>query len=269
MLRKWIKDRDDSNPTDHALQLFLKAVTTKYSTDALIVINENGLVESWNIGAENMFGWTEKDMIGHSVLPIIPRRYQESHVKNLENFRKNGISDFVGKQMEIEAIRKDGIEFPIRIGIYMDKSLANVILFTAVIQDISKEREIELKNSKIQRDYENYERIQKTGGWYWDLSTDIIDLTKGAKRIYEIDEDDEEDYLSEDLMRRIHIDDRKYVNDSLKKAFEEKTKYEIIYRIRKLNDEIVRLKCKGEPILDKDGNILSLIGTLRQISNDE
>lgn len=57
------------------------------STDAIISKDLDGIVLSWNKGAEEIFGWTAKEMIGQSIRKIIPETRQKEEDFILDNIR--------------------------------------------------------------------------------------------------------------------------------------------------------------------------------------
>lgn len=57
------------------------------SEDAIISRNLNGIIQSWNEGAERMFGYTANEVIGRSVLVLIPENRQHEELSMLERIR--------------------------------------------------------------------------------------------------------------------------------------------------------------------------------------
>lgn len=258
------RERESESPTDHALQGLLKAIPAKYTTNALIVIDEDGKVRSWNKGAELMFGYTEKDMYDKDLSIIIPERYRRAHLEGIKRFKDTNNSSVLGRPLFLEGKKKDGTEFPIEITIYVDKSITNVTYISAVIVDRSEYMDLQRKNSMILNSYVNYERIAKIGGWEWDLTTDHVNLTSGFAEIFELDITDI--HTSEVLMKRIHIEDRKRVNDAIQTAYENRQPYETRYRIRKNNDKVVDILVRGEPVIDSSDNLCGFKGIVKVLN---
>ena len=86
--------------------------------DAIVMINDDGDISYWNNAAVEIFGYSREEVMGKNLLRLLaPARYLESHVKGFARFRETGEGDLVGKVSEIEALRKDGAEFPIELSL--------------------------------------------------------------------------------------------------------------------------------------------------------
>ncbi len=86
--------------------------------DALILIDNDGMISFWNDAATKIFGYTTGEMAGkylHSF--IMPDRYKADFEKGFEKFRTTGKGPFIGKTYEVEGIRKGGAEFPMELSL--------------------------------------------------------------------------------------------------------------------------------------------------------
>ncbi len=111
--------------------------------DAIISIDENGLVTSWNPQAEKTFGWTEEQITGKPLTDtIIPVKYRENHQKGMAHYFKTGEGPVLNKLIEITAINSSGNEFPVELTIIPIAHLGK-ISFTAFIRDITKRKKAE------------------------------------------------------------------------------------------------------------------------------
>jgi PAS domain S-box-containing protein len=89
---------------------------TETSVDGIVTSDGNDQILSWNRGAERMFGYG-KEIIGMPVTTIIPERYKQAHLDGMKRFLKTGKKHLIGSTLEIEAVRKDGTEFPIELSL--------------------------------------------------------------------------------------------------------------------------------------------------------
>jgi len=85
------------------------------TTDALIAIDESGIVISWNHAAELIFGHTYEEIAGQSLHAIIPERYRQLHDQGLERVTSGGQHHVIGQAVDLAGLRKDGTEFPIEL----------------------------------------------------------------------------------------------------------------------------------------------------------
>jgi PAS domain S-box-containing protein len=75
-----------------------------YSDDAIVSLDLDGNVTSWNAAATRMYGFGLKEMIGRSILAIIPPEFHEQEKAILQSLREGRRFD----HFEAERLRKDG-----------------------------------------------------------------------------------------------------------------------------------------------------------------
>ncbi|MEO6548199.1 MAG: PAS domain S-box protein [Ferruginibacter sp.] len=113
--------------------------------DAVIVINEKSIITLWNPKTEEIFGWKAEEVLGLSLTDIIvPTQYRQAHRDGMERFLTTGEAHILNKSLELTALNKAGIEFPISLTISQATQQGNK-LFIAFLRDITLEkRRIEL-----------------------------------------------------------------------------------------------------------------------------
>ena len=136
--------KSPSNSADH-----LQAIANS-TTDALIVIDQAGLVLSWNPAAALMFEFSAEEMMGQTLHAIIPQRFHEPHDQGLERVASGGEEHVIGQAAELAGVRKDGAEFPIELTLSKWTG-DDGIRFGAIIRDISDRLEMqeELRSSEM------------------------------------------------------------------------------------------------------------------------
>ena len=86
--------------------------------DAIIMIDNCGLVCYWNPAAEQIFGYHHEEIIGKNLHALLaPERYLVAHLHGFEAFRQTGQGAAIGKTVELAARKKDGSEFPIDLSL--------------------------------------------------------------------------------------------------------------------------------------------------------
>ncbi len=82
--------------------------------DAVILINERGIIETINSATERMFGYSDKELIGSNVAMLMPEPFASAHDSYLHNFLTTRIPKIIGKtRREVLAKRANGDIFPI------------------------------------------------------------------------------------------------------------------------------------------------------------
>ena len=84
---------------------------------ALVMINREGLIEMVNGQAELMFGHARADLLGHPVEMLVPERFRGGHPGHRAGFYADPRSRPMGAGRDLNALRKDGHEFPVEIGL--------------------------------------------------------------------------------------------------------------------------------------------------------
>ncbi|HDN26330.1 MAG TPA: PAS domain S-box protein [Thioploca sp.] len=110
--------------------------------DAIITINERGIIESFNKAAEKIFGYRSAEAIGQNVKILMPEPYYSEHDQYLRNYSSTGIAKILGKQREFMGQRKDGSTFPIEIAID-EMVVGDKRLFTGIIREITERKNAE------------------------------------------------------------------------------------------------------------------------------
>ena len=87
------------------------------SPDAVIIINSEGVIISWNKSAERIFGHTESDMVGSPLTLVIPEEYHALHHKGLERVLAGGERRVIGSTVELSGLHKEGHAFPIEMSL--------------------------------------------------------------------------------------------------------------------------------------------------------
>ena len=93
--------------------------------DAIISINDRGVVTEWNKPAETIFEWTQEEAIGtplHHL--IIPQNFRKAHTEGMKKFFKTGHGPVLNNRIEITAVKKSGVEFPVELSITDVKDLS-------------------------------------------------------------------------------------------------------------------------------------------------
>ncbi len=111
--------------------------------DAVIMMDPEGRVAHWNPAAEQMFGYTRKEIIGRNVHDLLaPARYRDRIVRGLSEFFRSGQGPVVGRVVELAAVRKDGTEFPIEISVSAIRQEGRW-WSVAIVRDITRRRRAE------------------------------------------------------------------------------------------------------------------------------
>ena len=165
-------------------QLLLNLLVDK-AEDGLISIDENGIVQSFNEGAEKLFGFTSREITGQNVSQLMPDPYSKEHNNYIEKYMDTGHSSFIGgPPKEFIGKHKDGSTFPIEITlkeIYKDYQR----LFIGVVRDIRKRKEMEIQLAESQEKYHRFMDAESGAILIVDGNTkQILECNPSAPQLY-------------------------------------------------------------------------------------
>jgi PAS domain S-box-containing protein len=116
------------------------------AADGIITIASSGAIETFNAAAENIFQCSAAESVGRPIgdLMRIPGDNEEG--RTLKGQSEALLGRFIGKRGELEGVRKDGTRFPMNV-VVSRLALAGQTSYTAIVRDITREREVEQMKS--------------------------------------------------------------------------------------------------------------------------
>jgi two-component system sensor kinase FixL len=119
------------------------------ATDAILSIDDKQKIVLFNNAAQQIFGYSIDEVLGKNLNMLIPAKYGD-HYRYVRRFLKTKKPRVVGKTLTLTALRKGGEEFPIELGLsYLE--MQKRVTFTAIIRDVSKQRQLEKKLLQSER----------------------------------------------------------------------------------------------------------------------
>lgn len=119
--------------------------------DAVVTIDDAGVITGWSPHAETTFGWTRDEALGHPVDQLVlPERYRAAHREGLARYIATGKAQVLNTRVELDALHRAGHEFPIELSITPVR-MGETISFTAFVRDIT-DRRLAATRLQTQRD---------------------------------------------------------------------------------------------------------------------
>lgn len=110
--------------------------------EAVIVIGADDKIRSFNREAEDIFGFTVEEVVGHSFRVMLPDKYHSEHCKYIRYFNKTNQLQYVFRRREMQLLRKEGIGFPAHVSVH-EIPHQKVQQFVVTVRDISLEQAAE------------------------------------------------------------------------------------------------------------------------------
>lgn len=118
--------------------------------DAIITIDQSGIVQSFSQAAERIFGYVAGEVVGENVAMLMPAVQAAAHDGYLARYLRTGEKRIIGIGREVEARRKDGTLFPIELSVG-EVRLDRGRIFTGFVRDLTARKAIEAELRQAQR----------------------------------------------------------------------------------------------------------------------
>ena len=132
------------------------------ASDALIVIDDQGLISSFNAAAEQMFGYSEVEALGQNVSILMPSPHHEAHDGYIARYLKTGERRIIGIGRVLEGRRADGTIFPIEMSIG-EARWQGQRAFTGIIRDLTERFDTEARLYQTQSELAHAARLSAVG----------------------------------------------------------------------------------------------------------
>jgi two-component system sensor kinase FixL len=220
--------------------------------DAMIVIDEHGVMQSFSTAAERQFGYHAADMIGKNVNILMPSPYRENHHSYLTRYLQTGERRIIGIGRVVVGERKDGSTFPMELSVGEMRS-GNRRFFTGFIRDLTERQKSETRLQELQSELVHISRLTAMGEMASTLAHElnqplsaIANYLKGSRRLLEKRDDE----------------DANIVRDAMDKAAEQSVRAGDI--IRRLRDFVARgeseRRVESVSKLIEEASALALVG---------
>ena len=265
MGRKRSDEQTSSTSTNHFRNLasaelapYWLAALIESADDAIISKTLDGIITSWNKGAQRIFGYTADEVIGKSVTILIPPGHEDEEPAILARLR-------AGKRIEhYETIRvtKDGRLLDISLTVSPIKGpKGEIVGASKIARDITDQKQARRALDEASARLKLALDAARLGDWSWDAETDVITLSETAARILGVSPDQPLTYA--DWRQIQNAEDREPTGRIVDEAIAKHTDYDIEYRVKSGNRWI---SAKGRGLYAPDGTVTGMLGFVQDIS---
>ena len=175
--------------------------------DAMIVIDEQGTMQSFSSAAERLFGYTATEAIGQNVRILMPSPYREAHDGYLVRYLTTGERRIIGIGRVVVGERKDGSPFPMELAVGEMRS-GDQRFFTGFVRDLTERQQTEARLQELQAELVHISRLTAMGEMASALAHElnqplsaIANYLKGSRRLIAAGSNPESARLSEALQK--------------------------------------------------------------------
>lgn len=158
--------------------------------DALVVIDQRGLIHSFSAAAERLFGWTSVEAVGRNVSLLMPAPYRQEHDSYLGRYLATGERRIIGIGRVVAGQRKDGSIFPMELAVG-EVRLPGTRLFTGFVRDLTERQEREHRLTEVRSELIHVSRLSELGQMVSALAhevnqplTAMANYLSGARRLF-------------------------------------------------------------------------------------
>src|SRR6266699_4276062 len=159
--------------------------------DAMIVIDEDGIVQSFSAAAERLFGYAAAEVIGKNIKMLMPSPYRENHDDYMKRYLRTGERRIIGIGRLVVGERKDGSTFPMELAVGEMRS-GDRRFFTGFIRDVTQRQQTEARLQELQSELVHISRLTAMGEMASALAHElnqplsaIANYMKGSQRLLE------------------------------------------------------------------------------------
>jgi two-component system sensor kinase FixL len=159
--------------------------------DAMVVIDEHGVIQSFSSAAERLFGYEAAEVTGRNVKLLMPPPYRDNHDAYIDRYLTTGERRIIGIGRVVVGERKDGSTFPMELSVGEMKS-RDQRFFTGFIRDLTERQQTEARLQELQAELVHISRLTAMGEMASTLAHElnqplsaIANYMKGSRRLLE------------------------------------------------------------------------------------
>jgi two-component system sensor kinase FixL len=157
--------------------------------DALIIIDERGMIRSFSAAAERLFRWTAAEVEGRNVSMLMPSPHREAHDAYLERYYRTGERRIIGIGRVVVGERRDGSTFPMELAVGEVRT-SEGRFFTGFVRDLTERQQTEARLQELQAELVHVSRLTAMGEMASALAHElnqplaaIANYLKGSERL--------------------------------------------------------------------------------------
>ena len=256
LARAWGTQRDITERKETERSRAHLAAIVESSDDAIISKDLDGTITSWNKGAERMYGYQPHEVIGKSILLLIPPHLQAEESRIIENIRKGRAVE----HFETVRQRKDGSFVNISLTVSPIKNeTGEIIGASKIARDITNTKQTEESLRESQAILALSMQSSHMGAWTRDVATETVWWSEELEAIFGLEKNafrgSEKDFFD-----FVHEDDREEVWGEIQAAIAGQQEYSVEFRFRHADGSLRWMEGRGRAVYTEKGEPVRLYG---------
>jgi two-component system, LuxR family, sensor kinase FixL len=156
-----ISDRKAAEAKQRAGEQRLRSILDTVP-DAIIVIDERGIVQSVSPAAVRLFGYADAEVVGRNVSMLMPSPYREAHDSYLGRYLRTGERRIIGIGRVVVGLRQNGETFPMELQVGQFE-VGSARFFTGFVRDLTEQQAAERRIQDLQAELLHASRLSVMG----------------------------------------------------------------------------------------------------------
>ena len=255
---------DQTNLKSPELAPYWLAALIESADDAIISKTLQGIITSWNQGAERIFGYTADEVIGQPITIIIPPDHLDEEPKILARLRAGERIE----HFETVRMRKDGTRVDISLTVSPIKGPdGQVVGASKIARDVTEQRRSRRALDEASERLRLALAASHLGDWSWEAKTDKVTFSDTAARIFGLPSGSEITWT--EMRELLHPDDRARARVAVDTALASHIDYDIEYRLTRPDNHETWISARGRGIYETDGSVAGMLGFVQDISESK
>ena len=234
------------------------------AVDAMIVIDEQGVMHAFNAAAERMFGYTAAEAVGRSIAVLMPETDAARHREYIGHYLSTGERRVIGIGREVEGRHRDGWTFPVELSI-AEWWMGGRRHFTGILRDVSRRKAAERALREGHALFEGVLESTTDPIFVKDLEGRYVSVNSAAAQVFGRTREEVVGCMDAELFpaaaaARIERTDRRIMATGRSETIEE------VVPVAGRADPRAFSTAKT-PLRDSDGRIVGLVGVARDITD--
>lgn len=232
--------------------------------DAIIEIDEKGLIIGWNPRAEEIFGWSAAEAVGRRLSEtVIPIRFRQAHERGLQHFLKTKEGPILNRRIEIAALHRDGHEFPVELAVTPIRR-RGTYTFTAFIEEIAERKKGEKALRESQKRFRDL--VETINDWVWEVDGKGV-YTYASPKVRDLLGYEPEEVIGKTPFDLMPEAEAERVSKIFREIVKKREAFSSLENANRHKDgHLVVLETSGVPFFDEDQNLLGYRGVDRDIT---
>jgi PAS domain S-box-containing protein len=231
------------------------------SGDAIMSKNLDGVILTWNRGAERIFGYTAKEMVGQSITRLMPFELAHEFLEIVDSLRRGARL----QNYQTERLRKDGRRIAVSLTISPLKSAAGYIVGASIIsRDVTERRLAEKALALSEERYRSLASATTQIVWSTSSKGEVIEDIPMWR---EFTGQSPDEVKGMGWIDALHPEDRERNTEVWLKAVGYRSFYHTEYRMRRHDGQYRWMAVHGVPVLEAGGSIREWVTTCADIQD--